>query len=167
MMAYLIGVPLLALLSVIQSTVLSHLQLFEGRPDLVLLAVVGWSLTGRTEEAMVWGMIGGLFLDLLSGLPFGSSAIALILVAFLVSLSEGRFWEAHLLMPLSATLVASLTFHILGMGAVLLTGRALDPSLALTRVILPSTFLNLVLALPTAQLAGGLRDRLFPPEVEI
>ena len=166
-MAYLIGVPLLALLSVIQSTILSHLQLFEGRPDLVLLAVVGWSLAGRTEESMVWGMIGGLFLDLLSGLPFGSSAIGLILVAFLVSLSEGRFWEAHLLMPLSATLVASLTFHILGMGAVLLTGRTLDPSLALTRVILPSTFLNLVLALPTAQLAGGLRDRLFPPEVEI
>ena len=165
-MAYLIGVPLLALLSVIQSTILSHLQLFEGRPE-VLLAVVGWSLAGRTEESMVWGMIGGLFLDLLSGLPFGSSAIGLILVAFLVSLSEGRFWEAHLLMPLSATLVASLTFHILGMGAVLLTGRTLDPSLALTRVILPSTFLNLVLALPTAQLAAGLRDRLFPPEVEI
>jgi rod shape-determining protein MreD len=166
-MVYLIGVPLLALLAVFQSAVLSHLNFLDGRPDLVLLAVVGWSLTGRTEEAMIWGVIGGLFLDLLSGLPFGSSAIILVLVALMVSLSEGRFWEAHLFMPLSVTLVASLIFYGLGMVTVLLIGRELDMSYALTRIVLPSTFLNLILALPASQLAAGLRDRIFPPEVEI
>jgi rod shape-determining protein MreD len=166
-MAYVIGVPLLAVLAVFQSAALSNLRFLDGRPDLVLLAVVAWSLAGRTVEAMIWGMIGGLFLDLLSGLPFGSSAIALILVALMVSLSEGHFWEAHIFMPLSVTLVASLLFYAMGIGTVLLIGRELDLSLALTRVVLPSTFLNLVLALPASQLAVGLRDRLFPPEVEI
>ncbi len=166
-MAYLIGVPMLALLAVLQSTVVSHLHLLDGRPDLVLLAVVAWGLAGRNEEAMLWGMIGGLFLDLLSGLPFGRSAIALVMVAYLVSLLEGRFWETFLFMPLGVMLLASFVFHALGLLTLMLSGRELWLSFAITRVILPSTFLNLVFVIPATHLANGLRNRLFPPEVGI
>jgi rod shape-determining protein MreD len=166
-MAYLIGVPLLALLAVLQSATISYIHLLDGRPDLILLAVVSWGLVGRHNEAMVWGMVGGFFLDLLSGLPVGSNALILILVAFLVSLMEGRFWEAHLLMPLGVTLLASLLFHGLSLATLLLSGRGLDMTFTLTRVVLPSTFLNVALVLPSIQLFEGLRYRLFPPEVEI
>jgi rod shape-determining protein MreD len=93
---------------------------------MVLLAVVAWGLSGRWQESMVWGLIGGLLLDILSGVPLGSSSVALILIALLVSLFEERFWEAHLLMPLSVTLVASLVFHLMGLGALLLMGRQVD-----------------------------------------
>jgi rod shape-determining protein MreD len=166
-MGLLIGLPLLALLAVLQSTLLRHLQLLDGRPDLVLLAVVAWSLTGRTEEAMIWGFFGGLFMDLLSGIPFGSSAMALVLVAALASLLEGRFWEAHLLMPLGVMLAASVLYHALALGTILLMGRSIDFNSAALRVILPSAFLNLVLALPATQLAVGLKQRLFPEKVAI
>jgi rod shape-determining protein MreD len=166
-MIYLIGVPFLLTLAILQSSVFSQLTLLDGRPDLVLLAVLSWSLVGHHVEAMLLGMIGGLFLDLLSGLPFGSHAIALILVIYLVSFFEGRFWEAHLLMPLSVSLIASLIFHGLEIGTILLMGRSFDVTHVMTRIILPSTFLNLVLAIPASQLAAGLRSRLYPPEVEI
>jgi rod shape-determining protein MreD len=159
--------PLLAILAVIQSTLLSHLRLLDGRPDLVLLAVLAWALAGRVEEAMVWGLAGGLFLDLLSGVPFGTSAIALVLIAFLLSLTEGRLWGAHPLMPLAAALVASAVYYSLMLGALLLAGQPIDLASAGSRVILPSTFLNLVLAIPAVQLAGGLRQALYPPEVKI
>lgn len=166
-MVYLIGVPLLVILAILQSSVFSHLALLDGRPDLVLLAILSWSLAGRHNEAMLLGLIGGLFLDLLSGLPFGSHAIILVLVIYLVASFEDRFWEAHFLLPLSVSLIASLLFHGLEIGTILLMGRSLDFAYMMTRVILPSTFLNLVLALPAAQLAEGLRSRLYPPEVEI
>jgi rod shape-determining protein MreD len=154
-MIYAVGVPLLALLAVIQSSVLSYLRFLDGRPDLVLLAVVAWGLTGRAREAMVWGLIGGIFLDLLSGMPVGTSGLTLTLIAYLVSFLEGRFWEAQLLMPLAVILAASLLYHFAGLGV------------AITRVILPSTFLNLLLALPIAQLARSIHQSLFPPEVTI
>lgn len=166
-MVYLIGVPFLLTLAILQSSVFSHLQLLDGRPDLVLLAVLSWSLAGRHNEAMLLGLIGGLFLDLLSGLPFGSHAIILVLVIYLVASFEDRFWEAHLLLPLSMSLIASLVFHGLEIGTILLMGRSIDPTYVMTRIVLPSTFLNLVLALPASQLAEGLRVRLYPPEVEI
>ncbi len=166
-MAYLIGIPLLAFLAVLQSAIFGHIRLLDGRPDLILLAVISWGVVGRGREAMVWGLIGGLLLDLLSGIPFGASAIALVLVAYLASLSEGRLWEAHLLMPLGVTLIGSLLYHGLTLAALMLAGHTIDLETAAVRVLLPSTFLNLVLALPAAQLAEALRRSLSRPEVTI
>jgi rod shape-determining protein MreD len=166
-MAILIGVPILAVLAVIQSTVFGTFRLLDGAPDLILLAVVGWALTGRARQAMVLGLVGGALLDLLSGTPMGVSAVGLIVIAYLVSLSEGRFWEAHFLMPLAAMLGASLLYHASALVVLVLLGRTPDWTYALTRVVLPSTFLNLLLALPVAQAAGSLEAALYPPEVGI
>ena len=166
-MTYAIGVPVLALLAVLQSTVLSHMRLLDGRPDLILIAVVAWGLTGRARETMLWGLIGGIFLDLFSGLPVGASALVLIGIAYLVSFLEGRFWEANFLLPLVFMLIASLIYHFYGFGVIVLSGRGFDLDMALTRIILPSTFLNLLVALPVAQLAKSIYLRFFPPEVRI
>jgi rod shape-determining protein MreD len=164
-MAYLIGLPLLALLAILQSVIFSEVTLIDGRPDLILLAVIGWGIAGQTRESMVFALFGGLFLDAFSGLPLGTSAIMLILIAFLVSFSEGRFWEAHLLMPIGVTLITSLLFHVLMMGVLLLVGKVPDPSIALFRIILPSTFLNIILALPAVQVAESINNFVHPPAV--
>jgi rod shape-determining protein MreD len=124
-------------------------------------------VTGRSEEAMVLGLAGGIMLDLVSGTPVGSTGILIVIISFLVSLFEVRFWEAHFLMPLAVTLVASVLFHFMSLGIIWLMGRTIELQVAIARVILPSTFLNILLALPAAQAAQALRDNLFPPEVGI
>lgn len=164
-MSYLFGIPILTLLVALQSSLVSHLRLLEGRPDLVLLAVVAWALTGRGQEAMVLGFIGGLLLDAFSQVPLGWSAAVMVLIAAMVSYSEGQFWGANPLMQLAAVLAATVVFHLAGILVLLLLGRQLDLALAVSRVVLPSAFLNLLLALPSAQLAEALRSALFPPPV--
>ncbi len=166
-MASWIGVFLLGLLAALQSSLLGHLRLLDGRPDAVLLAVVGWSLVAGPKLAMTWGLAGGLFLDLLSGHPFGTCTLILTLIAYLTSIAASRFWSAHLLMPLAAVLMASALFYGAEIAALLLAGRAMDPTYALLRVALPGTFLNLLLALPASQLAVSLHRLLFPPQVAV
>ncbi|MFP3853973.1 MAG: rod shape-determining protein MreD [Anaerolineales bacterium] len=166
-MGYILGVPILGLLTVLQATIFGQFRLLDGAPDLILLATIGWALTGQRVQAMTFGLIGGLLLDLFSGLPLGASSIALVLAAFLVSLIEGRFWEAHLLMPLAAVLGTSIVFHGINLLVMLLLGRLPVLSYALTQVVLPSVFLNVVLALPVAQIAESLESSLYPPEVGI
>ena len=78
--------------------------------DLVLLAIVAWALTGRWQEAMILGVVGGVWLDLLSAVPIGVSSLALVIVAYGVAVTEGRLWGAHLLTPLGVILAASLVF---------------------------------------------------------
>jgi rod shape-determining protein MreD len=165
--AYLIGIPLLALLAILQSTLFADFGFYAGRPDLVLLAVAGWALAGEGQQAMIWGLIGGVFLDMLSALPVGTSSIALILVAYLVSLYARRIWEVNLIMPLGVTLIASLLFHSALLLALLLLGRQVNLAYAYARVILPSTFINLLFTLPVSQGLAGLQRRLYPPEVEV
>jgi len=166
-MGILLGLPLLAALAILQSSVVAHLELLNGRPDLVLLAVIAWSLAGRPVEAMVWGLIGGAFLDTFSGQPMGTTSMALVLIAYLASWLEGRFWEAHLFMTFGVTLSASLLFYLIMLAVLLLAGQPIDWGLALTRVVLPSTFLNLLLAFPATQLASAVQRSLFPQKVAI
>lgn len=165
-MIYLIGIPIMALLALLQSTVLSFSFFLDGRIDLVLLAIVGWGLTGRATETIVLGFIGGLFLDLFTAMPFGVNAIAMVIVALVISAFAGRIWQANLLTPLAATLVASLVYHFLILGVLLLIGRSIDLPFALRRVIFPSVFMNLILAIPVSQAAASLANQLYPPEVE-
>jgi rod shape-determining protein MreD len=166
-MAYLLGSLLMMLLAVLQSSLLNRYPFLDGTANLILLATVSWALTGRVAEAMVWGFIGGLFLDLLSGAPFGVSSMALVLAAYLASLTEGRFWEGHPLAPLGVMAVASVAYFAVTISAVWISGHPIDPALALSQVVLPSTFLNVLLALPAAQLAGRLREAWFPPPVSM
>jgi rod shape-determining protein MreD len=166
-MAYLIGIPLLIVLAILQTTVFADIHFFDGRPDIILLAILGWGLAGGDRGSMVWGFVGGILLDAFSGLPLGSSAISLVAIAFLVSLYTGRVWEANLLMPLGITLGASVFYHTLSLGWLFIMGRTIDLPFSYTRVILPSTILNMILILPVYQFMLGLYRRLYPAEIEI
>jgi rod shape-determining protein MreD len=166
-MAYLLGTLVMAVLAVIQSSLLNRFPFLNGTANLILLATISWALTGRVTEAMVWAFFGGLFLDMLSGAPFAVSAMALVSAVYLASLTEGRFWEGHPMAPLGVVGVASLVYFAMTMAAVWIGGHPIDLSLALTQIVLPSTFLNVLLALPAAQLASRIRESAFPPPVRL
>ncbi len=166
-MSIILGIPLLVVLAIAQSTIINDLTNLEGRPDLILIAVVSWGIIGRYRESMVWGLIGGLALDLLSGLPLGVTAINLILIAFLVSFSEGRFWESHILMPLGVMLLASPLFYILSILTLWTLGHDIEFGQAMSRVVLPGTFMNLILILPGTQIMNAIDRLIHPPEVTI
>jgi hypothetical protein len=69
--------------------------------------------------------------------------------------------------PLGVMAVASLVFFALTMGGLWISGHPMDLALAMTQVVLPSTFLNVLLALPSSQLAGRVREAAFPPPVRM
>jgi rod shape-determining protein MreD len=166
-MATIIGLPLLVLLAITQSAIINDLTLLEGRPDLILIVVVAWGIIGRYRDSMIWGLIGGLALDMLSGLPLGVTSINLILIAFLVSFSEGRFWESHILMPLGVMLFTSPLFYFMSILTHLALGYDIEIVNALLRVALPGTFINLLLILPATQVINAIDRVVNPPEVRI
>jgi rod shape-determining protein MreD len=166
-MALLVLIPVSVLLVILQTAVLPSFALVDARVDLVLLLVVAWALTGRVVQAMILSLVAGLLLDLLSGVPLGISAIALMAAANVATLAQGRLWRAHQFAALGAMLLATVTFYaILGV-VILLIHPGTDPAVSLARIILPATLLNLALAIPAVQLAAGLERRLYPPRVTL
>jgi rod shape-determining protein MreD len=167
MTSILVGLPLLALSAVVQATVLTHFRVFGGSVDLVLLLTLSWTLVGEWQGGAIWGLIGGLCLDLLSGGPFGASALGLVLVAYAASLSEGRFWRSHVLLPLATVMMATAAYHLIYLATLAAAGHTVAWQSSLAQVTLPTALLNTVLMLPVYHLVRGLHALVRPAAVSI
>jgi rod shape-determining protein MreD len=114
------------------------------KPDLMFLVVVSWSLLRGAEEGIVWGFIGGTFLDILSGGPFGVSALALMSVSLLTGLGETNLFRGHFLLPLAIIPFGTIIYYTLILIFLGLLGQPLSWDQSMLRVVLPAALVNLI-----------------------
>ena len=164
-MTYLVGFLVLAPVAVLESTVLTRLHVLGGSLNLVLLVVLSWTLAGDWVGGIAWGFIGGLLLDLLSGGPLGALSVAVTLMAYLASLSEGRFWRSHVLLPLAAASLGTLGYQLINLGLLAAFGHQVNGGRALIELTLPSAALNALAMLPVYFAVRWLHGVLYPPTV--
>ena len=138
-------VPLLALTAIVQATLVPLLPTGDARPDLILLIVVARGIVRGGGEATVWGLGGGLLLDLLSGAPFGVQTLGLVAVGLLADLMETNFFRSNILLPLAAIFIATFLFHIVEAAAMQTAGYPMDWPTFLTRVVFPTALFNTAL----------------------
>jgi len=112
---------------------------------LVLLAVVSWNLLRGAEEGVVWGLIGGILLDLLSGAPFGVSTIAMALVSFLTGMGEMNVFRTNIALPLATIFFATIAYNLIFLILLQAMGWPIAWIDGLIRVILPTALLNTLL----------------------
>lgn len=79
-----LSLPILALVVVLQTTLVPQIRLWDGGPDLVFLCVLAWSIHAPLEESVAWALVGGIMQDLMSVAPLGMSSIGLVLIVFAV-----------------------------------------------------------------------------------
>ncbi len=140
------GIPILILSAVLQSAWLEDLRLLGGRPDLVLLLVVTWAIIRGAEEGAMWGFVGGIFCDLLSGGGFGLWTLSLTAVGFVA----GQPW-VHALGPTVIRLalmsaLGTLLGHLLLLLTMGLLGYAVELGRAVQTVAGPAALLNFLLS---------------------
>ncbi|MBN1267258.1 MAG: rod shape-determining protein MreD [Anaerolineales bacterium] len=158
-MIYVIGIPLIAFAAILQSVIMNDIRMLNGRPDLALLILIAAALFFGIRPALILAFFAGLFLDLLSGLPLGLTSLELVTVLFMISFTENRFWHTNILVVEMVTLVSSFVFHTMAAGIQILTGSNILFTDALVRIVLPSTFLNMLFILPIAYAAYQIRLR--------
>ncbi len=140
-------IPLLAFAAIVQSTILPVVAVAGYRFDLALMIVVARGLSSRRGNAFEWGLILGLFLDLASGLPFGTLTIALTLIGAVTALEFVEALRGNLVFIPAAMLVATLIEHVVVLAVLALLNRPVDWNDYLLALTLPSAILN-TLALP-------------------
>jgi rod shape-determining protein MreD len=93
-----VGIPLFVIAALLQATVLPHLRVFGGQPDLIVILALAWASLDDDQEGMAWAFVGGFFLDLLSGVPLGVSSLVLVPIAYFVGLAEAQLYRNNLLL---------------------------------------------------------------------
>ena len=136
---------LMGVLALLQSTLLPQVKVFGVQPDLVLLAVVAWSLLRGSEEGMLWALIGGLALDALSSARLGVNTLPLLLISFLAGLWQRGLVRQEILIPFLVIPVASLVYQSALVALLRLLGWPGTWSDSLQYAILPTTLVNTLL----------------------
>ena len=79
----LIAFPLLALVVIVQSAVISHITLLAGYADLMLVILAAWALKAEASSAWLWAVLGGIMVYFVSGLPWPVAMFCTCLLFYL------------------------------------------------------------------------------------
>lgn len=160
LVAFLVFIPFL----MIQIGILTNLPLIQGYPDLILLAILAWSLRREVQTAWQWGVIGGLLMTWVSAMPTGVYLLAYLLVVALAILIQKIVWRVPFLTMLVLTIIGTFLTDSLSYLALQLLGRNLSIGYTFSAIFLPSVLYNLLFALPIYALIGELAKWVYPAE---
>lgn len=166
-MATLLAFPILTALLILQTAIFSKVPLLQGTADLVLVAVIAWSLQKRVDTAWQWGIIGGLMVSFTSALPYLIPLISYLAAVGLAQVLRQRVWQVPILAMFVTTFLATTMMHALSLIGLRLTGASIPPLEAFNLITLPSLLLNLLVGIPIYALLGELANLLYPEELEV
>jgi len=155
-MSLYVSVPLLLLVAVIQSTLLPRLAVTAVHPDLMLLVVVAWGLLKGNPDVLVWGFIGGLSLDLFSGLPLGAGTLPMLVVAGLAGVGAVGVSGRHFAVPLTGAFLATFAYYGISVLVLNALGRPLPLATFVLQTVLPASLLNVLTMILVFPLMRGL-----------
>jgi rod shape-determining protein MreD len=167
MLAALLALPILGGLLLFQSAIVSRVTLLHGVADLVLLALIAWSLQKRNRSVWFWGAIGGLMVGFMSALPFGAALVGYLLVVLLGVILRQRVWQMPILAMLIATFFGTLIVQLVELIALRIAGVNMPFWEAINLVTLPSVLLNLLLAIPFYAMFSDLAGWIYPEPLEV
>ncbi len=166
MIAHLVCLLFLVVFYILQTVVFSQSPFVNGTADLVLLFLAAWSLQEQIKNSLLWTVIAGLLISIVSAMPFYAPLLGYLGVLGISKLLKRRVWRAPILAMYIATLLG--TFFQLALYVVVLqiNGAPIPWGGSLDVVILPSALLNLIFALPIYAIVNDLVGRIYPREVE-
>jgi rod shape-determining protein MreD len=147
-MRNLIAFPLLGLAVILQSSVISHVNLLAGYADLPLVMIAAWALQHRVKSAWHWALLTCVMLGFISKMPWPVTLIGYLAIVFLAQALQRRVWQAPLLAMFSLTFVGTLLMNLLSFGVLRLLGTPFVFGDVMSLITLPNLLLNMLLSIP-------------------
>lgn len=148
MIRNLIAFPLLALVVIVQSAVISQMTLLAGYADLMLIILAAWALKADASAAWLWAILGGIMVSFVSGMPWFVDIVGYLFVVLIAQILRQRVWQAPLLAMFSVIFMGTLSMNILALLVLNLLGTPLPFGDSFGLIVLPSMLLNLLFSVP-------------------
>lgn len=151
----------------IQTGIISRINLLSGSADLILAILVTWSIQERVKTAWYWAFMAGIMVGYVSGLPWFIPLAGYLMVVGVARLLHRRIWQAVLLETFVVIFIGTFGMHMLTVGYLVVAGGSFQLGNVINLIILPSTLLNLLLVIPVYFLFKDLALWLYPNEVNV
>jgi len=165
-MPVLVGIPVLLLAVILQTTAFSRLPMLYGIPDIVMLVVLAWFLDEHVKHGWEWVVMAGIMVSFVSALPLFLPLWGYLGIAILCYFLKNRIWQTPIMAMLASTLLGTVLMQTASVFALQITGVDIPLQESLRLVILPSILWNLLLAIPVYSLVKELVYLVYPGEAE-
>jgi rod shape-determining protein MreD len=130
------------LVVIIQATLLARVRVLGASPNLLLVSSIAWGLLHTVGEGVVWAFAGGLGLDLITGMPLGTSSLAAMTASLLTGVGRNRVFGNNLWWPIGVVALATPVYGWIVLLTLQLRGLPVDWVASTARVIGPVLALN-------------------------
>ncbi len=163
-MSVILSIPVLSIITILQSAVISRLPLVSGTADLMLVLLVAITLQKSVNTAWQWSIVGGLLTDFFSGLPFGLFTVSYLITTGIAHFLRERIWRFSFLMHLLVVLSGIIITHTFSYLVLFLQGNSLQFTSVLQAVTMPSIILSFMLSLTVYIIVQDVVEQLKPTE---
>lgn len=160
-----VAIPVMVILTVLQTAVLPHLTILGLSPQLPFLVALSWALVRGPEEGVIWAFIAGLFLDMFSLTPLGVTSLAYMIGILAVIWIVRALPTSRVILPVVLALLATLVYLAVFVLIMQLLGRPINLTSAAS--LQPLALLHAALILPVYWILYGIDRRLQPRRVEV
>jgi len=157
------ALAILAVLLVVQSTLLGPIALFGAKPQLLLLVFVVLATQNGSWASQIVGFVLGFAIDAVTAAPLGFHAFQLALAGYLFGLGSGKVFLDPLVLPALLGLLATLydTLSAFLLNTVFNLGQPVTAYFHLA--LLVQCLFNIVLAPAVFLTYGWIRERFQNP----
>ncbi len=164
MLSNILSIPVMLILSVLQTVAVSRLNILSGSADIVLLSIISWGISDRDNSVFIWAITGGLFISLMTAMPTPAVLTAYLTIAGITWLIQKKLWQSPILAVLLSVIIGSLAKFIIDVIGLQFMGISFKISLSLTEIFVPNLILNLFFLFPVYLLISDLANWISPKE---
>lgn len=163
MAIYYIGFPLLVLIAIIDSTLMHVFRMWGGVPSLLIIVIVSWTLMVELHDALPWAVMGGIFHDLLSVVPTGTSAVLLTLLVVLIDVTFPKLQSRNIIVPPFLVLFITFIYNFGIFMALAVVEMSVPLFWGMFYIVLPAAVMNALMT-PFVFRALGVGNNFFRPQ---
>jgi hypothetical protein len=164
-MGKVLAFPIVFILIVLQATLVNQITLLSGCAGVILLWLTAWALQRQVSSAWFWTILAAITVAFVSAMPWYVPLISYAAVTFAAKIINKRLWQSPLLMMFLVTMLGSILMNGLTYVALAIKGVSIPLDTGLIQIIIPSTFINLLLALPMYAIVKDTAQWVYPEEV--
>ena len=160
-----LAVPLMVVLTVLQTAVLPYFPLFGVTPSLPFLVALAWGLLRGVNEGVIWAFIAGFFMDLFTAAPVGGLALTYMIAVLAASVINDVLPANRTVIPMLLAAIATIIQQLLYAIFLAIFGYTVVRVIGIS--LLPTVLLHSFLILPIYWLLYLLQRVVWPKPVEV
>ena len=163
-MVTLLGIPVLTLLVILQTSVISRLNISYGQADLVMIFILAWTLQEKSKTGLWWAIAAGMLLSIVSAVPLYGYLIGYCLITLIAIFARKRLWKIPMMIMVVLSFIGTFIVLVISFGLISVTQVSLPFMDSFVKIMLPSAAMNMVLGIPVFIVVKDLADMVYPTQ---